>query len=111
MKKLVIFSIILGCLSSLGLTLASCNTDGDTYTLSFHANGAILRPEVRETTSLGAALLAGLAVGLWTGTEEVKVKWKCQREFKPQIDAEKREALLKGWHKAVERAWNWEDRS
>ena len=94
--------------------IASLRVDGgacgDALLLQFQADimgGRILRPEIRETTALGAALLAGIATGVWAGIDEVKAKWKCDREFTPQMGEEKREALLRGWHKAVERARLW----
>ena len=62
------------------------------------------RPEVIETTALGAAYLAGLAVGYWKSKEEVAENWAISRTFKPNMTVEKREELLKGWHKAVKRS-------
>lgn len=62
------------------------------------------RPEVIETTALGAAYLAGLAVGYWSSQEELSKNWAVSRTFTPNMDTEKREKLLKGWHKAVRRS-------
>lgn len=64
----------------------------------------VQRPEVIETTALGAAYLAGLAVGYWINPEELSKNWAISRTFNPQMDNEKREKLLKGWHKAVRRS-------
>ncbi len=67
----------------------------------------VIRPKVLETTSLGAAYLAGLAVGYWKDIEEIKVQWKEDREFKPEMEADKRADLIKFWKKAVKRTQNW----
>ncbi|UNQ73240.1 glycerol kinase GlpK [Infirmifilum sp. NZ] len=67
----------------------------------------VIRPLVRETTSLGAAFLAGLAVGVWGSLEEIRKTWKAERVFKPAMDPEKRERLYRGWKAAVARALNW----
>jgi len=67
----------------------------------------VIRPKVLETTSLGAAYLAGLAVGYWKNIDEIKVQWKQDRVFKPEMDSEKRNELLKFWNKAVKRTQNW----
>ena len=67
----------------------------------------VLRPVIRETTALGAAYLAGLAVGVWKDREEIRSLWSCDTTFSPQMEAERREALLGGWHKAVGRSRDW----
>jgi len=67
------------------------------------------RPEVIETTALGAAYLAGLAVGYWKNKEDVCKNWAISRNFESQMSEEKRAELLKGWHRAVERATAWEE--
>jgi glycerol kinase len=67
----------------------------------------ILRPEVLETTALGAAYLAGLGVGLWTGPEAVRALWRPGRAFHPSMTADRRQALHAGWRRAVERARDW----
>lgn len=66
------------------------------------------RPEVTETTALGAAYLAGLAVGFWESKEEIAKKWKVERQFAPAMEEENKEKLYKGWKKAVNRALKWE---
>ncbi len=70
-------------------------------------NNKVIRPKVLETTSLGAAYLAGLAVGYWKDIEEIKVQWKEDRSFTPEMDETKKENLLKFWNKAVKRTQNW----
>ncbi len=67
----------------------------------------VVRPQVMETTALGAALLAGLGCGLYSGMEEIAHLWKKDLEFTPRMDEKTREAGLKGWHRAVERALDW----
>ncbi len=67
------------------------------------------RPQVAETTALGAAYLAGLAVGFWKDIADVATNWALDRRFEPQMDAEKREKLFRGWKKAVQRALDWEE--
>lgn len=57
------------------------------------------RPEVNETTALGSAYLAGLAVGFWETREDIANQWKIEREFEPAMKKEKREDLYKGWQK------------
>ncbi len=67
------------------------------------------RPEVTETTALGAAYLAGLAVGVWDDKADLVQNWKLNRRFTPAMAEEKRATLYKGWQKAVKRATEWED--
>ncbi len=67
----------------------------------------VVRPAVTETTALGAAYLAGLAVGYWSGTEEIASLWRMERRFEPQIAASRRDALMAEWNRAVERAKGW----
>ncbi|QOJ79209.1 glycerol kinase GlpK [Infirmifilum lucidum] len=67
----------------------------------------VIRPLVRETTSLGAAFLAGLAIGFWENLDAIKKLWRAEKVFKPQMDAEKRERLYSGWRAAVRRALGW----
>lgn len=67
------------------------------------------RPEVTETTALGAAYLAGLAVGVWGDKEDLVENWQLNARFEPKMDGETRAKLYKGWQKAVKRAMDWED--
>jgi glycerol kinase len=67
----------------------------------------IQRPKIIETTAIGAAFLAGLAVGFWKDEEELKALWQSDRVFEPKMDTEKTEKFLHFWHKAVERSKNW----
>lgn len=69
----------------------------------------VYRPVVIETTSLGAAYLAGLATGYWESTDDILDNWRLDRKFEPAMGEEERLPLLDGWHKAVERSLNWAD--
>jgi glycerol kinase len=70
-------------------------------------NVPVDRPAVNETTALGAAYLAGLAVGFWSSQEELRQKWAVNRRFAPTMEAGVRESLYKGWKKSVERSRAW----
>ncbi|MBQ9497709.1 MAG: glycerol kinase, partial [Selenomonadaceae bacterium] len=65
------------------------------------------RPQIVETTALGAAYLAGLAVGVWKDKEELKSAWQLETRFEPEMKREEADNLYKGWRKAVKHAMNW----
>jgi len=67
----------------------------------------VVRPKITETTALGAAYLAGLATGYWSGLEEIKKQWQIDRTFSPSIPEKATKTLIKGWHKAVKAAESW----
>ncbi|GAA0746754.1 glycerol kinase GlpK [Clostridium oceanicum] len=67
------------------------------------------RPKVIETTALGAAYLAGLAVGYWESKDELVENWAVSKNFKASMEDAKREKLIKGWHKAISKAKDWEE--
>ena len=67
----------------------------------------VVRSAVTETTALGAAHLAGLGVGLWSGLDDLASRWRSDRIFEPRLPAERREELYAGWRRAVERAKGW----
>ena len=97
-----------------GLSVREMRVDGgaarDNFLLQFQADisGICLRrPVVRESTARGAAFLAGLATGVWSGLDELAACWKCEREFLPQMEQARREELLHNWKKAVERCRGW----
>ncbi|MBP7140987.1 MAG: glycerol kinase GlpK [Opitutaceae bacterium] len=69
----------------------------------------VVRPRVAETTALGAAYLAGLAVGYWKNTSEITAQWQVDRRFTPAMKQPSRRVLLAGWNKALARAKRWED--
>lgn len=98
-----------------GIELAALRVDGgacaNNFLMQFQADilgVQVYRPEVIETTALGAAYLAGLAVGYFSNKEEVSKNWALSRSFAPGISNEKREELLCGWHEAVKRSLAWE---
>lgn len=93
-----------------GLSITSLRVDGgasaNNFLMQFQAdiqNAQIVRPEITETTALGAAYLAGLAVGYYDSLEEIEGYWKAGRQFVPEIDEDKRKKLLAGWVDAVNR--------
>lgn len=67
------------------------------------------RPKITETTALGAAYLAGLAVGVWKTKEDLVSTWQLDNRFEPSMDAAQSAKLYKGWQKAVKRSMDWED--
>ena len=97
-----------------GIALASLKVDGgasaNNYLMQTQADviGApVLRPTCVESTAMGAAYLAGLAVGFWRNQAEIRKIWAVDRTFEPQLDAKSRDARLHGWHRAVQRAFDW----
>lgn len=67
----------------------------------------VVRPAITETTSMGAAFLAGLAVGFWKNTEEIESHWKADKEFHPSMARSQADRLRDRWHQALERAKTW----
>ena len=67
----------------------------------------VVRPKVAESTSLGSAYATGLAVGFWHDLEDLRIKWRIDRSWQPQMTESKREDLYAGWLKAVERSFEW----
>ena len=97
-----------------GLTLRELRTDGgasrNNFLMQFQADAMdkrVCRSAVQETTALGAAMLAGLAVGVWRNVEEMRDAWTADRIFVPEMDSRHRELALDGWHKAVGRSLGW----
>ena len=97
-----------------GIPLDQLRADGgasrDGFLLQFQADildRQVRRPVVRETTALGAAYLAGLAVGVWKDQEEIEGLWKCDVTFDPDMAPQRRETLLSDWHRAVDRSRGW----
>jgi glycerol kinase len=70
---------------------------------------AVVRPQVTETTALGAAWLAGLAVGFWSGQDELNAQWRAERRFEPAMLDERRDELMAHWSEAVARARGWQN--
>ncbi len=98
----------------LGKNIEKIKVDGgasrDAFLMQFQAdisNCNIYRPQIRETTALGAAYLAGLAVGIWKDVNELSRLWQVDEVFKPEMEPETRKKLLYGWDKAVGRSMHW----
>lgn len=99
-----------------GIQLAELKVDGgaaaNNFLMEFQADilgTKVRRPVVLETTALGAAYLAGLAVGFWESKEEIKGKWILDQEFVPNMEEKEKEKKYRGWKKAVSRAREWEE--
>ena len=97
-----------------GISLSSLNADGgasrDRFLMQFQSdilNKPVRRPAIRETTALGAAYLAGLAVGLWKDRQEIQALRSLDQQYRPQMEEATRQRLLRGWHKAVGRSLDW----
>lgn len=97
-----------------GVTLRSLKVDGgasaNNLLVKFQADinqAEVCRPKCIETTALGAAYLAGLAVGYWKDKEEIRRNWQLGRKFEPEMDPKEIQKLLKGWHRAVKCALAW----
>lgn len=99
-----------------GCKLTSIKVDGgasrNNLLMQFQADitgSEVVRPIITETTALGAAYLAGLAVGFWKSKEEIAKKWAVSQEYSPNLDEDVKEKLYRGWKKAVDRAKGWEE--
>ena len=97
-----------------GIDLAALKVDGGASANNFLmqtqadiSNAPVNRPKCVETTAMGAAYLAGLAVGYWNSPEEVVKNWAIDQIFTPKIEAGKREKMLRGWKRAVRCAFGW----
>ena len=97
-----------------GLKLVGLKVDGgasaNDFLMQFQSdilNTSINRPKVIETTALGAAYLAGLAVGFYSSKDDIKNSWLIDREFTSNMDDTKRNRLYRGWRKAVKRSLDW----
>ena len=97
-----------------GIEIADLRVDGgasvSNIMLQIQADMAqtkVDRPKTVETTALGAAYLAGLAVGVWDSLEDIEANREVDRIFEPQMSMEERNRIYAGWKKAVERSMNW----
>ena len=97
-----------------GQALSELRVDGgaavNNFLMQFQADllgVAVVRPHITETTALGAAYLAGLAVGFWKSLEEVARNWRSERRFEPRMSRDEAAARLRRWSLAVERARAW----
>ncbi len=107
-------SVIAAMEEDSGVRMHSLRVDGgasaNDFLMQFQADisrASVIRPQCVETTALGAAYLAGLAVGYWKDKEEIKENWKQEKVFEPAIEEEKRRSLLAGWERAVRCALAW----
>ena len=97
-----------------GLALETLRVDGgavaNDFLMQFQADVLgvpVERPAVTETTALGAAYLAGLAVGFWDSQEEIAGQWRLEKSFEPAMSVDQRESLYARWQTAVERSRGW----
>ena len=100
--------------SEIGAEITSLRVDGgasaNDFMLGFQADllgKPIVRPECIETTALGAAAFAGLAVGFYSSTDDLKGRLRINKTFEPTLSVEEREAKICKWHKAVDRSLDW----
>lgn len=99
-----------------GVRLSELKVDGGAsrngFLMQFQAdmlNKRVLRPSTSETTAMGAAFLAGLATGVWESLEEIRGQRNSSTVYEPEMEAEQREKLLRGWKKAVRLSMDWEE--
>jgi glycerol kinase len=97
-----------------GLSLETLRVDGgataNQWLMQFQADMlgvAVQVPATAETTALGAAYLAGLAIGFWSSQEQIAAQWQVARTFQPTMSADHRDSLYRGWQKAVQRSRAW----
>ena len=103
-----VYDLVTSMQRDANVKIKSLNVDGgasmNNFLMQFQAdilNATVVRPKVTETTALGACYLAGLEVGYWKDIADIRANIKTEREFKPDMDDERRQALLEGWAKAV----------
>ncbi len=99
-----------------GINIRELRVDGgatvNSSLMQFQADllqAAVVRPKITETTALGAAYLAGLATGFWSGLNEIGKQWQVDRTFHPGIRQDETHALVSGWHRAIRAASTWAD--
>jgi glycerol kinase len=108
------YEVLLAMQKDSGIDIKELRVDGgatvNNQLLQFQADilhAMVIRPKITETTALGAAYLAGLAVGFWGSMDELKGQWQLDRKFDPQMVSAETEGLIKGWKKAVRAAEAW----
>ncbi|MFZ0535133.1 MAG: glycerol kinase GlpK [Anaerolineales bacterium] len=99
-----------------GVKLRNLKVDGgmvfNQFLMQFQADilgVPVARPKIAETTALGAAYAAGLAIGFWESFDDLRDNWHISQTWEPQMELSEREKLFKGWLKAIERTYNWVD--
>jgi glycerol kinase len=97
-----------------GVSLTNLKVDGgmvgNNLLMQFQADilgVPVVRPKIAETTALGAAYAAGLAVGFWNNLEDLRNNWQVSQTWEPKMEQNQREILYLGWLKAVNRTFNW----
>jgi glycerol kinase len=108
------FDILEAMQADAGVKLAALKVDGgaskNDFMMQFQADiidAPVLRPQCVETTAMGAAYLAGLAVGYWNSKDDVIANWAIDKKFEPSMDEATRAKLIKGWKKAVKCSYGW----
>ena len=108
------FRIVEAMNNDSGVELSKLKVDGgmvaNELLMQFQAdilNVPVVRPAVTETTALGAAYAAGLAVGYWSNTEELRQNWRVDKVWEPKMETTDREAGIANWKKAVSKTFNW----
>lgn len=110
------FDVLKAMEADAGINIAELRVDGgatvNNQLMQFQSdilNCKVVRPVITETTALGAAYLAGLAVGYWKNIAEIKEQWQAEKTFAPALNDEKRKELVKGWQRAVKASITWAD--
>jgi glycerol kinase len=110
------YEVLLAMQKDSGIDIKELRVDGgatvNNQLLQFQADimqTMVVRPRITETTALGAAYLAGLAVGFWGSMDELKGQWQLERRFEPQMNPAETDGLIEGWKKAVRAAEAWTD--
>ncbi len=108
--------VLLAMQKDSGINISELRVDGgatvNNHLMQFQSDllqAKVVRPKITETTALGAAYLAGLAVGFWSGTDDLKQQWQMDRTFSPQIDSSEMRSYIRGWQRAVDAAKSWAD--
>jgi glycerol kinase len=108
------YEVLLAMQKDSGVTIRELRVDGgatvNNALLQFQADllqTNVVRPQITETTALGAAYLAGLAVNYWNDIHDIRQQWKLDRTFLPEIPGNETTELIKGWHRAVKAATAW----
>lgn len=108
--------VLLAMKNDSGLDIKELRVDGGAVVndalMQFQADilqSAVVRPEITETTALGAAYLAGLATGFWSSIDEIRRQWKVERVFSPVMKPDETGELISGWHRAVKASCAWAD--
>jgi glycerol kinase len=108
--------VLLAMQKDSGINISELRVDGgatvNNLLMQFQADllqAKVVRPKITETTALGAAYLAGLAVNYWSSLKEIRKQWQVDQTFTPGMKAEETHSLIKGWHRAVKAAIAWAD--